>query len=114
VVHFASAIQTFLVLGRTGTQKLPDPGQESYGSPSTIAPAVEKTPWQSEGSNGFSRQVDRVIAPVFTALHDAGLERERAMLVAAASIIKEVTPLEGVAFAIVAGFVLGQRSHQRR
>jgi hypothetical protein len=79
-IYFCAAV-TFLVLGRTGTQKVPDPGQGSYGSASTIAPAAGKTPWQSEASNGFSRQVDRIIAPVFTALHEAGLEHERAMLV---------------------------------
>lgn len=112
-IYFCAAL-TFLVLGRTGTQKVEDPGQRSYGSASTIAPAAEKTPWQSESSTEFSRQVDRIIAPVFAALHDAGLERERAMLVAASSLIKEVTPLAGITFAIVAGFVLGQRSRQRR
>jgi hypothetical protein len=51
-IYFCAAV-TFLVLGRTGTQKLPDPGQGSYGSPSTIAPAVENHLGNRKAQMGF-------------------------------------------------------------
>jgi hypothetical protein len=104
----------FVAFARTRTQKAPDPGEGSHGSLPAVSSAVKKTPWQSKGPNGFSRQIDRVIAPVFNVLHDAGLERERAMLVAASSVVKELTPLAAVALAIVAGFALGRRLQRPR
>jgi hypothetical protein len=99
-IYLCAAV-IFLGLARAGTRP-------------AIPGVVGNTPWQSKGPNGFSRQIDRMIAPVFDALRDAGLERERAMLVAGSSILKEVTPLTGVALAIVTGFVLGRRLRKRR
>lgn len=112
-VYLCSAT-VFAVFARTGTRIAPGPGEGSRGSMPAIASAVEKTPWQSNAPNGFSRQIDRVIAPVFNVLGEAGLERERAMLVAASSVVKEITPLAAVALAIVAGFALGRRLQRPR
>jgi hypothetical protein len=109
-VYLCSAM-VFAVFARTGTRKAPNPGEGSRGSLPTVASAVEKTHWQSKAPKGFSRQIDRVIAPVFNVLHD---ERERAMLVAASSVVKEITPLAAVALAIVAGFSLGRRLQRPR
>jgi hypothetical protein len=46
-------------------------------------------------------------------LHDGGLERERAALVARAAITKELRPLTGAAFAIAASFILGRTLGER-
>jgi hypothetical protein len=112
-VYLCTAI-LFAVFARTATQKAPDPGGRSRGALPAVASAGEKSPWQSQASKGFSRQVDRIIAPVFNVLREAGLERERAMLVAASSVVKEITPLAAVALAIVAGFALGRRLQRPR
>jgi hypothetical protein len=111
---YLCAAAFFAAFARTGTQKVPDPGERSRGSLPPAASAAEKAPWQSEAPNGFSHQIDRVIAPVFNVLGEAGLERERAMLVAASSVVKEITPLAAVALAIVAGFALGRRLQRPR
>jgi hypothetical protein len=108
VIYLCTAV-ILLVFTGTGTHEVPDPGQGSHGSLSIIKSAVEQ-----KGSKEFSRQVDGIVAPVLNALRDTGLERERAMLVAGSAIIKEVTPLTGVAFAIVIGLVVGQRLRKRR
>jgi hypothetical protein len=112
-VYLCAAV-FFAAFARTGTQKAPDPGEGSDGSLLAVSSAVKKTPWQSKAPNGFSREIDRVIAPVFNVLGEAGLERERAMLVAASSVVKEITPLAAVALAIVAGFALGRRLQRPR
>jgi hypothetical protein len=63
---------------------------------------------QSVEQKEFARQIDDIVAPVLDVLHDGGLERERAALVAAAAITKELRPLIGAAFAIAVGFILGR------
>jgi hypothetical protein len=65
-----------------------------------------------EGSKRV-RQADRRHSRACFRLHDAGLERERATLLAGAAVFKELKPLTGVAFAIVTGFIVG-RSFQAR
>ncbi len=68
---------------------------------------------QSVEPKTFARQIDDLVAPVLDVLHDGGLERERAALVAGAAITKELRPLMGAAFAIAAGFVLGRTLGER-
>jgi hypothetical protein len=79
-----------------------------------VKAAAEKTvATQSKDSTDFSRQIDGIIAPIHDALREAGLERERATLVAGAAIAKELTPLAGVAFAFVTGIMLGRKLGRR-
>jgi hypothetical protein len=68
---------------------------------------------QSVERKEFARQIDDIVAPVLDVLHDGGLERERAALVAAAAITKELRPLMGAAFAIAVGFILGRTLGER-
>jgi hypothetical protein len=62
---------------------------------------------QSLERKEFARQIDAIAAPVLDVLHDGGLEREHAALVAGGAITKELRPLMGAAFAIAVGFILG-------
>jgi hypothetical protein len=68
---------------------------------------------QSVERKEFARQIDDIVAPVLDVLHDGGLERERAALVAGAAITKELRPLMGAAFALAVGFMLGRTLGQR-
>jgi hypothetical protein len=61
----------------------------------------------------FSRQIDGIVAPIDDVLRSAGLERERATLLAGAAIAKELKPLTSVAFALVAGFIVGRNMRVR-
>lgn len=62
----------------------------------------------------FARQIDAAVVPILDILHEGGLERERAVLVAAAAITKELKPVTGVAFAMAAGFILGRALSEPR
>ena len=62
----------------------------------------------------FSRQIDGIVAPIDDVLRSAGLERERATLLAGAAIAKELKPLTSVAFALVAGFIVGRNMRARQ
>ena len=62
----------------------------------------------------FSRQIDGIVAPIDDVLRSAGLERERATLLAGAAIAKELKPLTSVAFALVAGFIVGRNVRARQ
>ena len=66
---------------------------------------------QSVKRKEFARQIDDIVAPVLDVLHNGGLERERAALVAGAA--KELRPLMGAAFAIAVGFLLGRTFGER-
>jgi hypothetical protein len=86
-------------------------GTEMGGAPESGTPvslpvkaAAEKT--VAMQSNDFSRLIDGIVAPIHDALREAGLERERATLVAGAAIAKELTPLAGVAVAFVTGLIV--------
>jgi hypothetical protein len=72
----------------------------------TSSPSVEAV--------GFSRQIDGIVAPIDDVLRSAGLERERATLLAGAAIAKELKPLTSVAFALVAGFIVGRNMRARQ
>jgi hypothetical protein len=76
-------------------------------APSPPKPEVETAAHAGLASE-FSRQIDGVLVPICDVMRDAGLERERATLLAGAAIAKELNPLTGVAFALVAGFILGR------
>jgi hypothetical protein len=62
----------------------------------------------------FSRQIDGIVTPIDDVLRSAGLERERATLLAGAAIAKELKPLTSVAFALVAGFIVGRNMRARQ
>jgi hypothetical protein len=75
---------------------------------------VAETPGDSPPQNlAFANNIDEVVAPVFDILRDAGFERERLALAAGTEIAKQLHPFSLVAFAIVAGFVLGRILKQR-
>ena len=77
--------------------------------PSPPKPEVETATTPHAGpASEFSRQIDGVLVPICDVMRDAGLERERATLLAGAAIAKELKPLTGVAFALVAGFILSR------
>ena len=90
----------------------PDSGQETPVS-RVEAMGEERAPMQSNAPSDFTRQIDGVVEPILGVLHDAGLRRERAALVAGAAIAKELKPLTGVAFALVTGFILGRKLLER-
>jgi hypothetical protein len=84
----------------------------------TSAPAASnraaETPGDSPPQNlAFANNIDEVVAPVLDILRDAGFERERLALAAGTEIAKQLHPFSLVAFAIVAGFVLGRILKQR-
>ena len=91
----------------------PDSGQETPIAPRVKVAGEETAPMQSNAPSEFARQIDDVVAPILGVLRDAGLERERAALLAGAAIAKELKPLTGVAVAIVTGFILGRKLHAR-
>jgi hypothetical protein len=68
----------------------------------------------SVGAVAFSRQIDGIVAPIDDVLRSAGLERERATLLAGAAIAKELKPLTSVAFALLAGFFVGRNMRARQ
>jgi hypothetical protein len=67
----------------------------------------------SEQNDDFSRQIDGVVAPIHDVLRDAGLERERAALLAGAAIAKELKPLKSMVLALATGVVLGRSLRMR-
>jgi hypothetical protein len=105
-LYLAFALVLFLPAG-TGMG-----GPRESGTPVAfpVKAAAEKT---SKESSELSRQIDGIIAPIHDALREAGLERERATLVAGAAIAKELTPLARVAFAFVTGIMLGRNLGRR-
>ena len=75
---------------------------------------VAEIPGDSPPQNlAFANNIDEVVAPVLEILGDAGFEREHLALAAGAEIAKQLHPFSLVAFAIVAGFVLGRIPKQR-
>jgi hypothetical protein len=105
-IYLCAAILLF-IFAAIGLQESSVSNQENP-HPLPITSKVEQPPSQPQGESEFTRQIDGIIAPVLNVLRDAGLERERAMLVAGSAITKELTPLTGVVFAVVAGFLLGR------
>jgi hypothetical protein len=91
----------------------PDSGQETPIPSRVEAAGEELAPMQSNAPSEFTRQIDGIVEPILGILHDAGLRREHAALLAGAAIAKELKPLTGVAFAIVTGFILGRKLHER-
>jgi hypothetical protein len=91
----------------------PDPGQETTVATKVEAAGEEMAPRQSNDPSEFIRQIDGIVEPILGVLHDAGLQRERAALLAGAAIAKELKPLTGVVFALVTGFILGRKLHER-
>jgi hypothetical protein len=100
-----------LLLGGSGTRRRPESGTPVALPAKAAAETTVAT--QSKDSSNFSRQLDGIVVPIHDALREAGLERERATLMAGAAIAKELTPLASVAFAFVTGIMLGRlwRSH---
>jgi hypothetical protein len=111
-IYLCAAAVSF-IFSATGRQKSPVSEQDS---PRTFQMRTEaaQPPAPTEGVSAFSQQIEGIVAPMLGVLHDAGLERERAALLAAAAIAKELKPVTCVAFALVTGFVVGQRLHKRR
>jgi hypothetical protein len=91
----------------------PDSGRETPVLSRVEAADEEMAPMQSNAPSEFARQIDDVVEPIVGVLDDAGLRRERVALLAGAAIAKELKPLTGVAFAIVTGFILGRKLHER-
>jgi hypothetical protein len=86
-VYLAFALILFLTAG-TGMGEAPESGTPvalpvKAGAEKTVAT-------QSKDSSDFSRQIDGIVAPIHDALRDAGLERERATLMAGAAIAKDL------------------------
>lgn len=61
----------------------------------------------------FARSIDEAAAPILGVLRQEGLERERLALAAGAEIAKQLHPFSLLAFATVAGLVLGRIIKQR-
>jgi hypothetical protein len=79
----------------------------------TLSRSVEMSSPSIESAE-FSKQIDGIVAPIDDVLRSSGLERERATLLAGAAIAKELKPLTSVAFALVAGFVVGRNMRARQ
>jgi hypothetical protein len=56
----------------------------------------------------YARNIDEAVAPILSALRDAGFERERIALAAGTELAKQLHPFSLVATALVAGFILGR------
>jgi hypothetical protein len=109
-VYLAFALILFLTAG-TGMGEAPE-SRTPVALP--VKAAAEKTvAVQPKESSELSRQIDGIIAPINDALRDAGLERERATLMAGAAIAKEFTPWMGVTFAFVTGIMVGRKLLER-
>jgi len=74
----------------------------------TAATPVETDEKRPEPSPEFATNIDGAIAPILDILRDAGFERERLAVEAGATIAKQLNPFSVVAFATVAGFMLGR------
>jgi hypothetical protein len=65
----------------------------------------------------FASHIDATVAPILDILQESGMERERLAIAASAEIAKQLHPFSLVAFAMVAGFILGhilrQGNHPR-
>jgi Putative Actinobacterial Holin-X, holin superfamily III len=105
----------FILLAVVGVamRDAPDSGQETTVPSRVEATGGETAPMQSNDPSEFTRQIDGIVEPILGVLHDAGLRRERAALAAGAAIARELKPLTGVAFALVTGFILGRKLHER-
>jgi len=79
----------------------------------TLSRSVEMSSPSIESAE-FSKQIDGIVAPIDDVLRSAGLERERATLLAGAAIAKELKPLTSVVFALVAGFIVGRNMRARQ
>jgi hypothetical protein len=79
----------------------------------TLSRSVEMSSPSIESAE-FSKQIDGIVAPIDDVLRSSGLERERATLLAGAAIAKELKPLTSVAFALVAGFIVGRNMRARQ
>ena len=79
----------------------------------TLSRSVEMSSPSIESAE-FSKQIDGIVATIDDVLRSAGLERERATLLAEAAIAKELKPLKSVAFALVAGFIVGRNMRPRQ
>jgi hypothetical protein len=110
--YLSLAFISLVVVG-VGLRETPDSGQETTIAPRVEAAGEETAPVPSNAPSEFARQIDDVVAPILGVLRNAGLERERAALLAGAAIAKELKPLTGVAFALVTGFILGRKLHER-
>jgi len=97
-----------LAVVRVAMRDTPDSGRETTVASRVEAAGEEMAPMQSNATSEFASQIDGIVEPILGVLHDAGLHRERATLVAGAAIAKKLKPLPGAAFALVAGFVLGR------
>ncbi|WOJ89803.1 phage holin family protein [Methylocapsa polymorpha] len=79
------------------------------GSAASVAAApVETDEKRPEPSPEFATNIDGTIAPILDILRDGGFERERLAVEAGATIAKQLNPFSVVAFATVAGFMLGR------
>lgn len=110
--YLSLAFISLVVVG-VGLRETPDSGQETTVASRVEAAGEEMAPTQSNAPSEFTRQIDGIVEPILGVLHDAGLGRERAALLAGAAIAKELKPLTGVAFALVTGFILGRKLHER-
>jgi hypothetical protein len=92
----------------------PDTRQRAPVAPRVKAVGEEMAEMQSDEPREFARQIDDIVAPILDVLHDEGLERERATLLAGAAIVKKLKPLTGVVFAVVTGVIVGHtlRGHR--
>jgi hypothetical protein len=111
-IYLCAAAIAF-ICSATGRQKSSLPEQDSP-RPFPIRPEVAQPPSPPQGVSAFSQQIEGIVAPMLGVLHDAGLERERAALLAGAAIAKELKPVACVAFAVITGFVVGRRLHKRQ
>lgn len=116
-VYLCAAIIAFVIVARrknalpNAGRGLPDARGESRPRP--LESEARQLAPEPKQTSDFSRQIDGIIAPVLNILHDAGLERERAMLAAGAATAKELKPVVGVAFAIITGILIGRRLSKR-
>jgi hypothetical protein len=72
------------------------------------AALIERKKIQPSQKAPFANTIDESVAPILDILHEAGMERERLALAASAEIAKQMQPFSLVAFAMVAGFILGR------
>lgn len=104
--YLGAAIICLLVAAR----ERPNRGQSATPAP---APLMDSTEKPSRPRLLFGENIDETVAPILDILQEAGLERERLALQAGTEIAKQLNPFSLVAFAIVAGFIVGRILRQR-
>ncbi|MGQ0444269.1 MAG: hypothetical protein ACT4O2_03845 [Beijerinckiaceae bacterium] len=88
---------------------------KGQAAPAAVAssPLPETLGHPTSQNRALANNIDETVAPVLEILRDSGLDRERRVLEAGASIAKQLHPFSLAALAIVTGFILSRVLKQR-